>query len=213
MVYTKIMNQIDHEYVRVASMKFAWGAAEYFGHKHKNDREWEILGAMTAILKYADCSPIPVYAEKQECPDFRLFNSSRSLITECEVTQVLRPGYARHAHHKEDAKNPSGSITDVDPIDDQWQPITDILKKKTLRSYIENSWLLIHYSIASLETYDWDTPFHDRLLSELSTNMLQLNLADFAKFRRILVLGNDMRSLTEIHPLQIHVGNLPKRDV
>lgn len=204
------LTSIADRHSEIAAQKFQWGAVKYFSDIHKGDREWDILGSMASILSRVDCRPVPMFAEKGESPDFTLYDASKSLIAGCEVAEVLRPGYARHRFHKEAALMPRETVFGVSKIDDQWQPLTKVLRKKLLRSYITKSWLLIYYDIGMLDTEDWHTPFHVRLLREFGTTRLNMTLQECQLFKRILLLSADMRSLTEISPVPRHIGQIPE---
>jgi hypothetical protein len=207
------MENIAEKHESITSQKFGWGAAAYFSDEHKNDREWDSLGRMASILDAASDEPVPVYAMIGESPDFAIFDFSRTRISGCEVTEVIKPGYARHKFHKEDAlKSPGTYYGMPEQIDDQWEPLTKILKKKALKSYSPDSWLLVYYDIGMLDTADWETPFHTRLLEEFNSTQLNLADDDYARFARILVLSPDMRSLTEVHPNPRFIGAIPHEE-
>jgi hypothetical protein len=208
-----LMENIAEKHDLVTSQKFKWGAIAYFNDEHKDYREWDSLGRMASILHTASDEPVPVYAVIGESPDFAIYDSSRSRISGCEVTEVIKPGYARHRFHKEDALKPPGyHYGKPEQIDDQWEPLTMILKKKASKSYSADSWLLVYYDIGMLATADWETPFHVRLLAEFDSTRLNLADDDYASFARILVLSPDMRSLTEIHPNPRFIGAIPNEE-
>ncbi len=207
------MDNIAERHDTITSQKFRWGAVAYFSDKHKDDREWDSLGHMASILEAANDAPVPVYAVISESPDFVIYDSARARISGCEVTEVLKPGYARHRFHKQDALKPPGTYYGVpEQIDDQWEPLTKILRKKALKPYSVNSWLLVYYDIGMLETEDWETPFHTRLLAAYESTRLNLTDDDYARFARILLLSPDMRSLTEIHPSPRLIGIVPNEN-
>jgi len=203
------MDRISDKKSFVSSMKFTWGAVAYFSHEHEDEREWDILGSAAALLEHGNTTRLPTFALKQESPDFMLYDSSRLLIAGCEVTEVLRPGYRRHSFHKDAVFKPPGFQHGIpESIDNQWEPLTKLLRKKALRPYISDSWLLVYYDIGMLETDDWDTPFHERLLAELELNQLQMAEEEYERFHRILILSPNMKSLTEIYPNPNHTAEL-----
>lgn len=207
------MENIAEKHDSITSQKFGWGAAAYFSDEHKDDREWDSLGRMASILGATSDEPVPVYAVIGESPDFAIYDSSCTRISGCEVTEVIKPGYARHRFHKEDALKPPGTYYGMpEQIDDQWEPLTKVLRKKALKPYAADSWLLVYYDIGMLQTEDWETPFHARLLAEFESTRLNLAEEDYARFVRILVLSPDMRSLTEVHPNPRFIGAIPNEE-
>lgn len=207
------MENIAGKHNFVTSQKFHWGAVAYFSDQHKNDREWDCLGSMAAILDAASNEPVPVWAVIGESPDFAIYDFSGARISGCEVTEVIKTGYARHRFHKEAALKPPGTCCGMpQQIKDQWEPLAQILKKKSLKAYAADAWLLVYYDIGMLETADWKTPFHTRLLTEFFSSRLNLAEDDYEIFARILVLSPDMRSLTELHPNPRFIGTVPHEE-
>jgi hypothetical protein len=195
---TSELKVVADEFARVEASRRKWGAAAYHSGKHKDDREWHVLGAMCGLMRKAGWNA-PSNARKGESPDFECFSDAEGKLQwGCvEVAEVLAPGYRKHEFHTRDARPGAPRFYPVGPpLKDPWEPLRECIAKKVRKKYARSSTLLVHYDIGSGAFDDWGTPFDIRVLRE---NDKQPFSAPGALLG-LLVMNCDMQSLIQLTP-------------
>jgi len=169
--------------------------AIFFSRKNSDFREWLILCTICDRLRQSGESP-PLYAKKTEGSDFLLKDTNNSEFG-CEVTEALRPGYRRDDYWKR-VESAGGSLSEeIEPLVLQpWNPLRNILLKKSAKPYAKSSWLLIVFNIGRFHMLDFESPFHDQILSEHGREPF----SSLSEFKRVLVLSADFSCLVELFP-------------
>ncbi len=191
-----MLHNIAQEFERSKDVQWKVGGVAFFSSAHKDDREWQVLGA-TCKLMTRTSGISPAFAMKSEAPDFMIYSSEKTRLGGVEIVEVLRPGYRRHDFYKERALPDAPEFFEPDgPLDDPWSPLRTQIGKKVEKCYPEKVTLLVYYDIGRLSLSDWGTPFHDQLLREHE----RTPFAGIDAFKEVLVLFSDMECLVQLYP-------------
>ena len=188
---------IAQRFKRSKAVQRKVGGVAFFSGAHKDDREWQVLGAACKLITKAN-GIAPACAKKSEAPDFVVYSSAKTRLGGVEIVEVLRPDYRRHDFYKERALPDAPEFFQPDgPLDNPWSPLRTQIGKKVEKCYPEKVTLLIYYDIGRFSFADRGTPFHDQLLGEHE----RAPFAGIEAFKEVLVLFSDMECLVQLYPV------------
>ncbi len=182
--------------------------------------EWLILGYMTRMLKLHQ-ELYPTYAVKAipPEPDFLTYSSDKVPFFPIEVTEVLHPNRERTAEYKEYLKLKEKNLSDeeinieVDKFkhklknyvskEELFGQIVKSLRKKFLRRYNPETWLLIYFNIPYLHIsmYGWWHSTMEAIIKEImySDNPEFKDLKN-PPYSRILMTDCEVDSMIQLYP-------------
>lgn len=184
---------IADELANARSRKSAASGADLFGHKFKDDLEWLILGTACELMISAETA-VPVFAEKSETPDFKLYSKDGKYTGGIEIAEAMQPNYRRHAIFKD--KNRDRTPKPVYSIENPWFTLREILKKKSLKPYPADTALLVYFDIWLFSFKDVSTPALKQLINE----HLRQPFEGCTKFTEVLIIDAGMKDLIRLSP-------------
>lgn len=193
--YTE-MKIISDEFATVTALDSQTDGPEFFSNKFKAVREWRILGAACDLKLKGGVTP-PYFAEKTECPDFKLYSRECMEMGGVEVVEAMKPGYRRHKRYKDELKNGNHKpVPNGPPLADPWQTLREVILKKGNKNYPPETILLIYFNIGIFS-------FENRRPSTLCQLIDEHTRSPFGgvgQFREVLVLDSGMKNLVQLHP-------------
>lgn len=196
----KELKKISTELNRVQNLILRIRGNIYKKREHKDDLEWWILGRVSQLLKQKGLHS-PHFAEKAMPPeaDFITYGKDRKYFRPIEITEVLPPGRKRSQEYTE----ATGRIRRIEKKEtgiELWESLKGRIKKKLLRKYEENSWLLIYFNILYMNISMYG--HWDRAISNQVASWLEAGDIDFSNgnYERVYVIDSAGNALVCIHP-------------
>ncbi|MFM2197637.1 MAG: hypothetical protein RLZZ505_1069 [Verrucomicrobiota bacterium] len=197
------MKNIDKELIRVEELRKGSGA-DFFGNKHKLDREWWVLGrTFKLLMQNGDCDYFSALPATPPLPDFQIMNSDGELSKYVEIGECIEEGRRRHDEIKNRLAHPNPRGYSIHVIDDPFISFRKVVNQKFGKPYAPGSWLIILFSIMGLQMPDYYSKLWSQMIfeevdswsgDEGSPSM------DRCPFDRVLVLDSGGKSLVSIFP-------------
>lgn len=194
---------IASEFNRVIEINNIIDPGLFFSNRHKEDREWMILGAACKVLSKVQRQPrfIPHYAIKSERPDFLLFDETMESVGGLEVVEVVRPDELRHKKFKSLNADHDKKATSIYPMTgDPWLGLREAIIKKAEKRYPKDTILLVYFDIWRFAFQSWDRPVLEMMVEEFRKNPFE----SVEAFNEVLILDSGMNGLMQIHPPTFH---------
>jgi hypothetical protein len=192
------MKRISEQRERIEAYRPTVTPAQFYNDRRfRHDREWLILSYLSEILLAAG-RPAPVYADKLadgKGPDFQTYSVDRELFERIEVTEVLRPDYARNRFHFEREKARITEWQPPDPHPDSRSSFHDVFQRKLAKRYAADSSLLIYDDVPH-PVFPEFLPWHQRILAD---SWLIRRLTS-SKYRSIWVIDPTGKAAVQLSP-------------
>lgn len=197
------MNNINEELSRVECLRKSAGA-ECFSNRHKQDREWWVLGKTFKLLRQSgDCDCLFALATKPPLPDFQILKADGDLSHHVEIGESLEDGRRRHSEMKERLAHPNPRGRSIHVIDDPFISFRKLVTQKFCKPYASGCWLIVFFDIMGLQMPEYySIPWSQMVFNEVnswSDNELSPNISS-CPFDRVLVLDSGGQSLVSIFP-------------
>lgn len=197
------MNNINEELYRVECLIKSSGA-EFFGNRHKQDREWWILGRTFRLLRQSgDCDFLFALAAKPPLPDFQILKADGNLSHHVEIGESLEEGRRRHSEMKERLAHPNPRGRSIHVIEDPFITFRKVVSQKFCKPYPSGSWLVVFFSIMGLQMPEYySKPWSQMVFDEVKQwpdNESSPNISS-CPFGRVLVLDSGGQRLVSIFP-------------
>lgn len=197
------MKHINRELMRVEGLRKSAGA-DFFGNRHKLDREWWVLGkTFKLLMESGDCDRLFALATKPPFPDFQIIENDGSLSYYVEIGESLEDGRRRHSEMKERLAHPNPRGRSIHVIDDPFISFRKVISQKFYKSYASGCWLIVFFDIMGLQMPEYYLmPWSQMVFNEVnswSDNKLSPDISS-CPFDRVLVLDSGGQSLVSIFP-------------
>lgn len=170
---------------------------------YKDEREWWILGHMSRQLKKQGIQ-YPEFAKKTDPPDpdFITYDKNKERFKQIEVCEVTTPGRKRGDEYRDNDKN-AVPFKFIEPVNQPWSSFINVLKKKFMKRYGKDCWLLVYHNMFFNEITDVGC-WHDLIIENTKLwngkdNEYSINLQK-SPYEKILVLNSKAEAMVEIYP-------------
>jgi|GEM_PF-3374976 len=197
------MNNINEELSRVEGLIKSSGA-EFYGNRHKLDREWWVLGRTFKLLRQCgNCDCLFALATKPPLPDFQILKADGNLSHHVEIAESLEDGRHRHDEMKLRLAHPNPLGRSIHVIDDPFISLRKVVSQKFCKTYASGCWLIVFFSIGGLQMSEYySMPWSQMVFNEVnswSDNELSPDISA-CPFDRVWVLDSGGQSLVSIFP-------------
>jgi hypothetical protein len=199
------MKNIGNQLVRVESMIKSSGI-EFFGNKHKIDREWWVLGRTFQLMKnslYEDA----FFAESNEppSPEFSILKPDGSISYYVEIAESIEDGRRRHDEMKDRLAHPKRLGHSVHVVEDPFISLRKLVLQKIRKPYASGCTLVVYFSIMGLQMADFYSMLWSQMVFREVDSWTKNEICpklNSCPFDRIMVLDSSGVSLVQIFPKQ-----------
>ena len=191
------MKNIEDQLFRTVKLNKQVGSDFLISSKYKDHREWWVLGHVTQLLKRNKWQ-FPKFALKTNPPDpdFQTFDDHHKKFKPIEILEVLAP---KRIRGKEYIRNEF----DKSFISDPWSIFLENLRKKFLKRYEADCWLVVYHNVA-VTRYSSSGFWHNIILANAEMwyrdeNNRSFNLAK-SPYEKIIVIQSDGKAAVSIYP-------------
>lgn len=184
------IHNISKEFQRVGLVKESAKPSIFFSNRHKSDREWDVLGATSFILRETQ-HHLGNCASKLEKPDFVTYleNNQRRFV---EITEAIRPNYKRHEKFREEKANLTWNKIRLPPrLDDPWTPLQQAIDRKASGKYDQKTVLIIYYGLWIFDMPRWSIPVEQQIIRQ----HLKTPFRNTESFEKVFVLTSGMNAV------------------